>query len=106
MSLRKTCTSDLQSMRATVFPGDRFSLGLGYSVAMLIIISSGKTVATTQFPGDRFSCDIGTCTFSWSLKSSFFSFQTITHTVQKTGYTLSDILRIFRVYASRIPLAE
>ena len=27
-------------------------------------------------------------------------------TVQKTGYTLSDILRIFRVYASRIPLAE
>ena len=28
------------------------------------------------------------------------------HTVQKTGYTLSDILRIFRVYASRIPLAE
>ena len=73
---------------------------------MLIIISSGKPVATTQFPGDRFSCDIGTCTFSWSLKSSFFSFQTITHTVQKTGYTLSDILRIFRVYASRIPLAE
>ena len=27
-------------------------------------------------------------------------------TVQKSGYTLSDILRIFRVYASRIPLAE
>ena len=31
---------------------------------------------------------------------------TFTITVQKTGYTLSDILRIFRVYASRIPLAE
>ena len=30
----------------------------------------------------------------------------INTTVQKTGYTLSDILRIFRVYASRIPLAE
>ena len=29
----------------------------------------------------------------------------VAHTV-KTGYTLSDILRIFRVYASRIPLAE
>ena len=27
-------------------------------------------------------------------------------TVQKTGYTLSYILRIFRVYSSRIPLAE
>ena len=27
-------------------------------------------------------------------------------TVQKTGYTLSYILRIFRIYTSRIPLAE
>ena len=33
-------------------------------------------------------------------------FERETYTVQKTGYTLSDILRIFRVYASRIPLAE
>ena len=34
------------------------------------------------------------------------SINLVSHTVQKTGYTLSDILRIFRVYASRIPLAE
>ena len=50
----------IQSMWATVFPGDRISLG--FTVATLIvsdIISLGITVAATQFPGDRFSCDTG-----------------------------------------------
>ena len=50
----------MTGMRATVFPGDRISLG--YTVATLIgsdSISLGKTVAATQFPGDRFSCDTG-----------------------------------------------
>ena len=43
--------------------------------------------------------------FSLIVKHPVWLFMT-NNTVQKTGYTLSDILRIFRVYASRIPLAE